>query len=198
MPSPYGVHPGIAMEQSVLRHLEHKTGRSLAQWVELAQAHGPAEEKERAVWLKTEHRLGRHTAAWLAARSLGRGRRYDADALVEAMFSGRRAPLRPLYDQVVKLCLGLGRDVTVTPCKSAVPVRRRRVFAEVLPGTRTHSSLGLALGLALGELPSTSRLELRPSARRDPRITHRVSLHRPDDLDDQLLRWLKSAYDRAL
>jgi hypothetical protein len=200
----YGVHPGIAMEESVLRRLEEKTGRSLAEWVELAQAQGPDDERARAAWLKAEFRLGTHTAAWLAARSVGRGRRYDADALVDAMFSGPRILLRPLYEAVLGACLGMGRDVTVTPCKSAVSVRRRRVFAELLPSTRTR----LDVGLALGDLAATSRLLIKPSARRDPRITHRVSLHleegaQPARLseeiarDAQLNRWLRLAYERA-
>lgn len=205
LPSHYGVHPGIAMEESVLRRLEEKTGRSLAEWVELAQARGPQDERARAAWLKAEFKLGTHTAAWLAARSVGKGRRYDADALVDAMFSGPRLALRPLYEAVLAACLRLGRDVTVTPCKSAVSVRRRRVFVELVPSTRTR----LDVGLALGELAQTDRLVLKPSARRDPRITHRVSLHREPGAtpsaaesivasDPQLLRWLQLAYERAL
>lgn len=203
--SHYGVHPGIAMEQSVLSRLEEKTGRTLDEWVELAQAQGPKDERARAAWLKAEFKLGTHTAAWLAARSVGRGRRYDADALVDAMFSGPRLALRPLYEAVLAACLRLGRDVTVTPCKSAVSVRRRRVFAELLPSTRTR----LDVGLALGELAATERLVLKPSARRDPRITHRISLHHEPgagltdiaamiERDPQLGRWLKLAYERAL
>lgn len=193
------------MEQSVLRRLEEKTGRSLAEWVELAQAQGPEDERARAAWLKAEFKLGTHTASWLAARSVGKGRRYDADALVDAMFSGPRLALRPLYEAVLAACLRLGRDVTVTPCKSAVSVRRRRVFVELVPSTRTR----LDVGLALGELAATDRLVLKPSARRDPRLTHRVSLHlepgaAPSAVetlvasDAQLGRWLKLAYERAL
>lgn len=212
LPSHYGVHPGIAMEESVLRRLEEKTGRSLAEWVELAQSQGPEDERARAAWLKAEFRLGKHTAAWLAARSVGRGRCYDADALVDAMFSGPRLALRPLYEAVLAACLRLGRDVTVTPCKSAVSVRRRRVFVELLPSTRTRLDVGLALGGHEG-LAATDRLVLKPSARRDPRITHRVSLHHesgaePQSIeraiepaienDQQLGRWLKLAYERAI
>lgn len=198
--SRYGVHPGIEMEQAVLRRLEDKTGRSLAEWVELAQSQGPADEKARAAWLRSEFRLGRHTATWLAARSVGRGRRYDADAIVDTLFSGRRAALRPLYEAVLSACLSLGRDVTVTPCKSAIPIRRRRVFAEILPSTRTRLDIGLALGPGPGPTPqpASARLEPRSSARRDARITHRVSLHDLSEVDAQLVGWLQLAYARAL
>lgn len=199
--SRYGVHPGIEMEQAVLRRLEEKTGRSLAAWVELAQSKGPADEKARAAWLRSEFRLGRHTATWLAARSVGRGRRYDADAIVDSLFSGRRASLRPLYEAVLSACLGLGRDVTVTPCKSAIPIRRRRVFAEIVPSARTRLDIGLALGLgpqpAPGLVNDRHRLEPRSAARRDARITHRVSLHELGDVDAQLIGWLQLAYVRA-
>lgn len=195
--SRYGVHPGIEMEQAVLRRLEEKTGRSLDAWVELAQSQGPADEKARAAWLRSEFRLGRHTATWLAARSVGRGRLYDADAIVDSLFSGRRAALRPLYEAVLSACLGLGRDVTVTPCKSAIPIRSRRVFAEIVPSTRTRLDIGLALGPGPQPALASRRLEPRSAARRDARITHRVSLHELADVDAQLVGWLQLAYARA-
>ena len=42
---PYSVHPGVAQTQKWVDELSQKTGRSLAEWIALTKASGPAMEK---------------------------------------------------------------------------------------------------------------------------------------------------------
>src|SRR6185369_888950 len=100
----YGVHPGVAMTQKWVAELKAKTGRSLEEWLRLIKKSGPKDEKSRREWLKTEHGLGTNSAWWLAERAEGKGELSDPDAYlkaaegyVEAMFSGAKAGLRPIY-----------------------------------------------------------------------------------------------------
>ena len=51
---------------------------------------------------------------------------HDPDALVETMYAGPKASLRPIYEEFVKLTRKLGKDVVVTPCKTYVGFRRKR------------------------------------------------------------------------
>src|SRR5262245_61274420 len=109
----YSVHPGVAMVQKWIADLPGKTGRSLEQWLKFINQEGPADEKARREWLKTRHGMGTNSAGWLAARSLGKGAENEdpsaylqaAAGYVEAMFEGKRACLRPLYDALLKLGL---------------------------------------------------------------------------------------------
>ena len=115
-----------------------------------------------------------------------------AEGYVEEMFAGGKAGLRPLYDELLQLCLKLAKDVKACPCKTIVPLYRKHVFAELKPSTQTR----LDLGLALGETPFGGRLIDTGGRSKKNRITHRIAVSRPEDIDDELKRWLKKAYDR--
>jgi hypothetical protein len=198
----YSVHPGVAMVQKWVAELSVKTGRSLEQWLAFIRSKGPASEKERRDWLKNEHGLGTNTAWWLAERASGNtlGMADDdpdtylqmAEQYVIDMYSGGKAGLRPLYDALLRIALALGKDVKACPCKTIVPLYRKHVFAELKPTTRTR----LDLGLALGDTPLVGPLIDTGGRAKKNRITHRIAVTRPEDIDDELKRWLKTAYDR--
>ena len=73
-----------------------------------------------------------------------------------------------------------------------VPFYRKNVFAQVKPSTRTR----IDFGLALRDTPATGRLKDTGGFAKKDRITHSVALSSLDDLDLQVKRWLKQAYER--
>jgi hypothetical protein len=195
----YGVHPGVAMMQKWVAELPDKTGRSLEQWVELVKTEGPPTEKEQRNWLKQTHGLGTNASWWIAERVAGRGwEDSDPDSYlktavkyVEAMFAGSKAGLRPLYDELLRTCLKVGKDVKACPCQTIVPLYRRHVFAQIKPATRTR----IDFGLALQDTPAAGRLLDTGGRAKGDRITLRVPLTSPADIDDEVRHWLKVAYD---
>ncbi len=98
--------PAWRWPRSGVASLKEKTGRSLEEWLKLIRKSGPATEKERREWLKSEHGLPTNSAWWIAARAGGKGEEISdpdaylqaAEQYVEAMFSGGKAGLRPIYD----------------------------------------------------------------------------------------------------
>jgi len=197
----YSVHPGIAMVQTRVAGLEEKTGRSLGAWLALARKKGPADEPDRRSWLKKEHGLGTHTARWIAERSFGRGLEDDdpelylkaAEAYVEAMYAGKKAGLRPIYDALLELSTTLGKDVRVCPAKTVVPIYRIHVIAEIKPVTLTRVDLGLALGPTKA---APKRLIHTGGLAKKDRITHRIAIGHVGEVDALVARWLQTAYDR--
>src|SRR5450631_1954924 len=124
----YSVHPAVAMAQKGVAGLKEKTGRSLEEWLSLIERAGLSSDKERRVWLKSAHGLGLNYASWI----VGRGGADDdfsspeayllaASRYVSDMFSGGKAGLKPIYDSLLALGLGLGKDVKACPCKTMVP-----------------------------------------------------------------------------
>src|SRR5262245_40715809 len=109
----YGVHPGVLMTIKWVSELKEKTGRSLEEWLKHIKKAGPKTEEDRRQWLKDEYKLGTNTAWWIAERSVGKGEESSdpdlylqaAERDVENMYSGKKAPLRPLYDALLKLGL---------------------------------------------------------------------------------------------
>lgn len=190
----YTMHPGFAMEASSLANLKSRTGKTLEEWIEVIQRDGPATEKERMAWLKAEHGFTTNYAMWAAGRSVGnRGAEdYDPDGYVEAMYAGPKAGLLPLYEKVMNMAFALGQDVTASPTTTTVPFYRKRVFANVIPTTRTRIDLGLALK---GVETPARLIDTGGEAKKD-RITRRIPLQSLDEIDAEVEKWLREAYER--
>lgn len=198
----YSVHPGVAMLQKWVAELKPKTGCSLDEWIKHIRVMGPKDEKLCREWLKEKHKLGTNTAWWLAEKAFAAPGALSDDspeaylaacpAYVENMYAGPKAALRPVHDAIVKLAQQLGDDVKICPCKTIVPLYRRHVFAEIKPATNKR----IDLGFALEDEPFTSRLLDTGGRAKKNRITHRVALTSPDEIDLQVKRWLKQAYER--
>jgi len=189
------------MTQKWMAELKQKTGRTLAEWLKLIKKEGPPTEQERREWLKTKHGLGTNTAWWFAERSVGKGEEMGdeedylqaAEKYVAEMFSGKKEALRPIYDALLKLGLSIGKEAKACPCQTIVPLYRNHVFAQIKPTTQTR----IDFGLALGDMKKTPKrvIDTGGYAKKD-RITHRFEITSLKDIDDEVKRWLKIAYDR--
>jgi Domain of unknown function (DUF5655) len=196
----YSVHPGVLMMQKWVGELKQQTGRSLEEWLKHIKKEGPADEKERRAWLKETCGFGTNTASWLAERSVGKGKetadpdRYleSAERYVEKMYSGGKAHLRPIYDALLKLGLKTGKEAKACPGSTIVPLYRNHVFAQIKPTTQTR----IDVGFALGDTKPTGRLIDTGGFAKKDRITHRIPITSLKDIDDEIKRWLKVAYDR--
>jgi Domain of unknown function (DUF5655)/Domain of unknown function (DUF4287) len=195
----YSVHPGVKMVQDWVTGLKTKTGRDLDEWLELIRKEGPPSENERRTWLKKVHGLGTNSAWWLAERAEGKGAEdgdpesylQAAQQYVEQMYAGPKAGLRPIHDQILAIAIKLGRDVKVCPCATIVPLYRNHVFAQIKPASQKRIDLGFALRdrKAVGRLIDTGGF-----AKKD-RITHRIPITSIDEIDDEVKKWLKAAYE---
>jgi hypothetical protein len=189
------------MVQKWISELKQKTGRSLDEWMALAKREGPPDEKDRREWLKISHKLGTNSAWWIAARVEGKESDEDsperyltaATRYVDEQYSGKKKSLRPLYETVLQLAARIGPDVKACPCRTIVPLYRHHVFAQLKPATNTRLDLGLSLAHYKGKLPKRL-VETGGLAKKD-RITHRIELKTAGDIDLDVEKWLKIAYD---
>jgi hypothetical protein len=196
----YSVHPGVLMTQKWIGELKQKTGRSLEEWMKHIKKSGPKTEQERRDWLKGEHGLGTNYAGWLAEHAEGKGKELSdpdlylasAERDVENMYSGKKAQLRPLYEKLLRLGLGIGKESKACPCQTIVPLYRNHVFAQIKPTTQTR----IDMGFALGDLKPTGRLIDTGGFAKKDRITHRIEITSLDDIDDEVTHWMKIAYER--
>jgi predicted transport protein len=107
---------------------------------------------------------------------------------VTAQYDGPKAGLRPLYEAVLAKAQVFGDDVEVAPKKTYVSLRRHRQFALIRPATRSQREIGLNLkGEAGGArlVPTTGM------------CTHLVRISGADELDPELVGWLRAAYEQA-
>ncbi len=114
----------------------------------------------------------------------------EPQAQVDAQYSGKKAALRPIYDRILKITLGLADDITIEPRKSYVAFARNKIFALVKASTMTR----IDLGLKVKDAPNSSRLVEAPGFGSGS-ITHKVALHSLDEVDEQVAGWIESAYE---
>lgn len=195
----YSVHPGVLMTQKWIAELKQKTGRTPEEWLKLIRKEAPPTEEERRDWLKTKYGLGTNSAWWMAERSVGKGEEVGdpdhylraAEKYVEEMFAGKKEPLRPIYNALLKLGLGVGKEAKACPCQTIVPLYRNHVFAQIKPATQTR----IDFGFSLGNMKTPKRLIDTGGFAKQDRITHRIEITSLKDIDDEVKRWLKVAYD---
>jgi len=112
--------------------------------------------------------------------------------VADALYTGKKASLRPLHDRLMAMVHALGPDVSLAPKKGYVSLRRpRKQFAMIQPSGAGR----IDLGLILPGVPAAGRLE--PSGSFNALFTHRVRVTSAGDLDDALAQWLAAAYAAA-
>lgn len=200
----WDVHPSVRLMEKWIAELKGKTGRTADEWVRHIKKAAPKTEAETRDWLKAEFELGTNTAAWLAERTF-RGEALNEDTpenylksavgYVEAMFAGPKATLRPMFDALIALGRSLGKDVRICPCRTMVPMFRKYAFAQIKPSTRTRIDFGLALGPLIGKKKLPARLIDTGGFQKKDRITHRIPLTSPDEIDMEVRKWLQKAYE---
>jgi len=197
----YDVHPGVEMMVKWVAELKSKTGHSLEEWIALVKKDGPKDEKTRREWLKTKHKFGTNNAWWIAERAEGKGGEEEtpegylkvAAKYVDEQYTGAKEKLRPVYEELLSLGRSMGIDVKVCPCKTIVPLYRNHVFAQIKPTTNSRVDLGFALTHYKGKLPKRL-IDTGGLAKKD-RITHRIEIKATSEIDGEVKKWLKTAYD---
>ena len=181
------------MTNTVLQNLESKTGKNLDQWMEIANNSPAMKHKEIIDYLKSEYDLtyGYANLIALKTREAKEGQAPSGDALIEAQYSGDKSELRPIYDEIMANVGKFGEDVEIAPKKSYVSLRRNKQFAIVQPSTKTRVDVGINLkGLDPGD-------RLETSGNFNAMVSHRVRITELDQMDEELIDWLKEAYQAA-
>ena len=176
------------MEEGLLK----QTGKPLKHWIKVVKESGLDKHKAMIDFLKAEHGFTYGFANFVAHKA----RQSDAassddQTLVDDQYQGKEQ-LRPIYETLKKAIVQLGDDVQVAPKKAAVSFIRKFQFVLIKPATKQR----IDLGLKLKGVPTTERLG--DSGPFGTMCTHRVQITDVTDVDDELLAWIKQAYEASV
>ncbi|HET9344589.1 MAG TPA: DUF4287 domain-containing protein [Candidatus Limnocylindrales bacterium] len=174
--------------RTMISNFPERTGRSLDDWVALIRASGRTRHGEVMTMLRTEYGMSHGFANLAAITALKGDDAPEGDELVDAMYAGPKSALRPLHDAVVSTARSLGEDVELAPKKAYVSLRRRKQFGMVGPGPAGTLEIGFNLP---GEDPS-ERFQAVTGM-----CTHRVRIASEAEFNDELVGWLRRAYEGA-
>jgi predicted transport protein len=178
--------------RSQLRNIESAYGRSIDSWIGLIRASGRTRHGEIVAWLKAEHGLPHGAANRLALVAIDAMNPKAAASDPEAsLYVGAKRELLPIHARLMTVVRALGTDIETIPKKGYLSLRRRKQFAMIKPAAK-HVDLGLILpGTAV-----TERLESAVTF--NALFTHRVRIRTVEDIDDELVAWLRQAYRHAV
>jgi hypothetical protein len=187
--------PQKALETQ-LANIEKRTGKTLEELAAIIRTSGLTKHGELRDMLKSTLGMGHGDANTLVHHVLASdGARaaavagHSAEDVLDALYTGSKAGLRAIHDRLMAEVDRFG-PFEVAPKKTYVSLRRKKQFAMV--GPATHSRVDV--GLNVKSVATTDRLRPMPPG---GMCSHQVRLTRPEEVDAELIAWIREAYDQA-
>jgi predicted transport protein len=178
-------------EKTMMDNIQKNTGKSFDHWLGLVKKKNFAKHSEIVKFLKEEHGFTYGYASLVALKSKGTDAgSADSTTLIEKQYKGKEH-FKPLYDNLISEIKKFGKDVEIAPKNSYVSLRRKRQFAILQPATKTRFEVQLNLK---GE-PATGLLESISAA--NAMCTHKINLDEKSKVSKEVIKWVKTAYDKA-
>ena len=179
-----------------LKHIQAKTGKSLAQLRTIMKKSGLTKHGELRAMFIRELGLGYGDANALVHALLqsdgtraAKAKGQTVEGVVDEIYAGQKSMLRPVHDRLMAVIRPFG-PFDVLPKKGYLSLRRKKQFAMLGPVTKTR----VEVGINMKGLPAGGRLVALPSG---SMCNYKVGVAEPEAVDAELIGWLKQAYDNA-
>src|SRR5262244_1063959 len=177
--------------QAQIRNIEATYGKPMSEWVAIISASGLTKHTDVVAMLKKDYGMthgAAHRVSLVAREQASQAAAAGADSdPVSALYTGKKASLRPLHDALMTAIQAFGDDIELAPKKGYLSLRRRKQFAMIQPSAAGR----IDVGLILPGVPPAGRLE--PAGSFNALFTHRVRVTSADDIDPELTEWLRAA-----
>jgi len=177
---------------TMIENLHKNTGKTLEQWTDIVKKESPPSHGEAIKYLKSHYGLTHGYANLIAhkARGSDAGSAENKNDLIEKQYKGKEH-FKPLFDKLLREIMLFGGDVEIAPKNAYVSLRRKKQFAILLPATKTRFEIGINLK---GQEPKG---KLEAISIPNAMCSHRINLAEIKDIDEEVIDWLKAAYDNA-
>lgn len=180
-----------------LANIETRTGKTLAQLAKVVKGSGLTKHGELVAMLKADLGMGHGDANTLvhhvlksdgasAAAAAGKGE----DAVIDEIYSGPKAALRPIHDALMAAITKFG-PFEIAPKKGYISLRGKKQFAMIGPGTNTR----VDVGLNMKDVKGTGRLEAQKPG---GMCQYKVKVATAAEVDKELIGWIRQAYESSL
>lgn len=179
-----------------LTNIEKRTGKSLADLAAIVKSSGLTKHGEIRDMLKRDLGMGHGDANTLVhhvlksdGASAAEAEGKDATAVLDDIYTGQKAPLRPIHDKLISAIHTFG-PFEIAPKKGYVSLRRKKQFAMIGPATNSR----VEVGLNMKDVPASDRLLALPPG---GMCQYKVKVTDVSEVDSTLIAWIRRAYDQA-
>ncbi|MBK7172425.1 MAG: DUF4287 domain-containing protein [Bacteroidales bacterium] len=177
--------------QTMIDNLHKNTGKTLVQWTEIVNNESITKHGEIIKFLKEKYNLTHGFANLIAHKSKGTdaGSADNQEDLIIKQYQGKEQ-LKPFYEKLMNEISKFGNDIEIAPKNTYVSLRRNKQFAVLNPATKSRFEVGINLK---GQTPKGKLEAEKPNAM----CSHKINLTDLEDIDLEVIAWIKSAYERA-
>jgi len=180
--------------QTQLYNIQKKTGKTLAELSAIAAKSGLTKHGELRDMFKEKLGLGHGDAnslvhAILKSDGTRAAEGKAEDAVLDEIYSGAKAGFRPIHEKLMKEINKFG-EFEIVPKKGYVSLRRKKQFAMIGPKTNTR----FEVGINAKDLKKNARLLEQPKG---SMCNYVVNVSVAQDVDAELIAWIKSAFEGA-
>lgn len=179
-------------EETMAANLLKNTGKSLDEWIEIARKNSKEKHGETVKWLKESYNLGLFFADLIVHKANGTDAGSFSDEELITQQYKRKENLKPIYDIILGNILALGNDIEIAPKKAYVSLRRKKQFACLKPATKKR----FEIELILKDQKEEGVLETITGA--GAMCTHKIKIESEKQLNDEVYKWIKTAYEKAI
>lgn len=173
-----------------LANIEQRTGKTLAQLTKIIKASGLDKHGEIVTMLKQELGMGHGDANTLVHVVRKADAPESGGDVLDDIYTGPKVHLRPIHEALMK-AIGKFGAFEIAPKKGYVSLRGKKQFAMIGPATNSQVEIGLNMKGVKG----TARLiEQKPGGM----CQYKVRVADKKEVDDQLIGWIRTAYDSAV
>lgn len=179
-----------------LANIEKRTGKSLAELAAIVKGSGLSKHGELVAMLKTTLGMGHgdantlvHTVLKSDGQAAAAAQGLSAVQVLDGLYAGPKSALRPIHDRLLAELRNLG-SFEEAPKKTYVSYRRKKQFAMIGPATNTR----VEVGLNMKGVKATERLQELPAGQM---CNYKVKLTDPNQVDAELMGWIRAAYETA-
>jgi hypothetical protein len=182
--------------QTQINNIQKKTGKTFAELSAIVMGSGLTQHSQIREMLMRELALGYGDANALVHAVLqsdgtrrAEARGLNADTVLDEIYSGPKATLRPIHEALMAEIVTFGEFETL-PKKGYVSLRRKKQFAMIGPATNTR----VDVGINIKDLGPDPRLLEQP---KNSMCHYIVRITDSAQVDSVLLDWLRSAFEGA-
>ncbi|NSW54053.1 MAG: DUF4287 domain-containing protein [Anaerolineae bacterium] len=182
--------------QTQIDNIQKKTGKTLDELRVLVADSGLTRHSEIRQMLIDTLGLGygdANTLVHLALASDGQSAAEASAASMEDILAGiytaSKAPLLPIHIAFMEAIQDLG-EFEIAPKKTYLSLRRKKQFAMVGPASKGR----VEVGLNVRDLPDNERLQAQAPG---GMCQYKVYLTAPEEVDAELLGWIRTAFEGA-
>lgn len=175
-----------------IANIEKSTGKKLSEWIVIVNNSHLQKHGELVSFLKENYGFTHGNANMVvhyAKQSHAGAEENETDWIAEQYKA--KENLKPWYDKIMTEVHKFGNDVEVVPKKAYVSLRRKKQFAIIQPSTKDRLDVGLNIK---GVEPSGN---VTAAGSWNAMCTHRIKVEDEKTINNDLINWIKQAYEQA-